>query len=426
MTNLCVGCGICLGLCPTNAVSLKNNSTFTVDFDHVRCIKCNLCVKLCPALSNFYREKPTIMDAVGKIEKVFFGYSKDYSIRYGGASGGVATSLLLFMIKHKIIDRALITKIEGLIPTPLLTDNEKEILSAQGAIYFKTFSLRIAKNILHFLEKGERICVVGLPCQISALKKKFKKNRNHLFFIGLICGHVNELWYMSHIFDKYLQRGARPVAIKPRKDGWPGKIKISYQSNGHLKEVTVSQHRFWNVIPQLNLSSPLGCLVCTEHLAPSADILVGDMWHHKYVKDSVGTSTIIVRTSEGLKLIDDAIKNNVLFVEEAKLQDILIAHGSHLIESIEYAPFRQAILNRDVKLLKEFKHIDKTVVFLLTMLSQFTSKSKKLRLLFNARLTEKILKLVSRFISRSKRIGLHQIAPKINQNYMDDLHKRHQ
>jgi len=415
MTNLCVGCGICLGLCPTNAVSLKTNSIFTVNFNHVRCIKCNLCVKSCPALSNFYREKPKIIDALGKIQKVFFGYSKDYSIRYSGASGGVATSLLLFMIKHKFIDRAMITKTARLTPTPFLTNNEREILSAQGSIYFKTFSLRITKKILYFLEKGEKIGIIGLPCQISALKKKFTKYRNQLFFIGLICSHVNELWYMSHIFDKYLPRGAKLVAIKPRKGGWPGKMKISYQLNGHLKEVTIPQHRFWNVIPQLNLSSPLGCLVCTEHLAPSADIVVGDGWHPKYVKDSIGISTIIVRTSEGLKLINDAIKNNVLFVEEAKLQDILIAHGSHLIESIEYAPFRQMILKRDVKLLKEFKYMDKIVVFLLTILSQFASKSEKLRLLFNARFMEKTLKLISRFIFRSEKIRLHRIAQKINQ-----------
>jgi coenzyme F420 hydrogenase subunit beta len=406
MADLCVGCGICLGLCPVNAISLKKSSTLTVDFNHVRCIGCNLCVRLCPALSNLYRKKPTSADAIGKIEKAFYGYSKDFRIRYGGASGGVVTSILISMIKNDIVDKALVTRIEGLIPAPLLTDNEKEILSTQGAIYFKTFSLRIAKQILCLLENGERICIVGLPCQISALKRNFRKYRKSLFFVGLICNHVNELWYMSYILNEYLPRGAKLITIKPRKDGRPGKIKISYQSNNSLQEVAIPQHRFWNVIPQLALSSPLGCLVCTEHLAPNADIVVGDVWHPKYSKDSVGISTIIVRTSEGSKMINDAANNNAIFVEEAKSQDMLIAHGSHVIESIEYAPLRQAILNCDVKLLKEFKHLDKIAVFLLTMLNQFTSRSERSRLLFNARLTKKILELVSRFVSRSKSIRL--------------------
>jgi len=69
--RLRVGFGACLELCPANAINFKTiHGMITVDFDHSRCTKCNLCIKACIALSNFYRENPTIADVLGKIEKV--------------------------------------------------------------------------------------------------------------------------------------------------------------------------------------------------------------------------------------------------------------------------------------------------------------------------------------------------------------------
>lgn len=239
MTRLCVGCGACLGLCPTNAISLKTNNVLTVNFDYSRCIKCNLCVKACPALSNFYGEKPMIPDVLGKIEKVFFGYSTDYNIRYHAASGGVTTSLVLYMLKQKIVDKVLVTKMDGFTATPILTDNENDVISAQGSIYFKTFSLRILKKLLSNLKKGKRICIVGLPCQISALTKVLRGFEDKLYFVGLICGHVNENWYLRYIIRKYLPKNTESIAIGSRKDGWLGEIRIFFNLNDNLKEIAV-------------------------------------------------------------------------------------------------------------------------------------------------------------------------------------------
>jgi len=298
MSKLCVGCGICLGLCPSNAINLKvTRSVLTVNFDYSRCIKCNLCVKACPALSNFYRKNPTIADALGKIEKVFFGYSTNDNIRYHAASGGVITSLVLYMLTQKIVDKVLVTKMEGFTATPILTDNENDVISAQGSIYFKTFSLRILKKLLYNLKKGKRICIVGLPCQISALKKVLESFENKLYFIGLTCSHVNEIWYLHHIIRKYLPKNAKPIAIGPRKDGWPGETKIFFKSHNNFRELTVPQSKFWGILPSLNISSPLGCLLCTDHLASAVDIVAGDASHPKFTKKgSSGVSIIIART----------------------------------------------------------------------------------------------------------------------------------
>ncbi|RLI43332.1 hypothetical protein DRO69_09400 [Candidatus Bathyarchaeota archaeon] len=414
MAELCVGCGLCLGFCPTDAINLKViRGVVTVNFDYSRCTRCNLCIKTCPALYNLYGRKTTIKASVGKIEKVFFSYSADNNIRYHAASGGVVTSLILYMLKQKIVDKVLVTKMEGLTPTPILTNKKSDVVSAQGSIYFKAFSLRILKKILYSLKKGKRICIVGLPCQILALKKVLRGFEDKLYFVGLICGHVNEIWFLQHIIKKYLPENAEPIAIGPRKDGWPGEIRIFFKLNNNFKELAVPLPKFWGILPSLNISSPLGCLLCTDHLASAADIVAGDAWHPKFTGNTSGVSIIVARTLKGLRLVEKAAKNELLYTEEAGLRDLLIAYGFHLIEGKWYAPLRQKLLQHSITVLRELDEIDKIIVLLLTIITTLL-KFKTTRRLVHTSSAEKILKYISWFLSRQKYKKLFQMAAFLN------------
>ncbi len=44
---LCTHCGVCVSVCPTQALSL-DRKTFRVNFDKKKCILCGLCVDACP------------------------------------------------------------------------------------------------------------------------------------------------------------------------------------------------------------------------------------------------------------------------------------------------------------------------------------------------------------------------------------------
>lgn len=44
---ICVDCGLCTGVCPTQALTL-NPDTFYLTFDRSRCIVCEQCIPACP------------------------------------------------------------------------------------------------------------------------------------------------------------------------------------------------------------------------------------------------------------------------------------------------------------------------------------------------------------------------------------------
>jgi len=45
--NTCVDCGLCTGVCPTEALTL-NPETFRLTFTRSRCIVCEQCIPTCP------------------------------------------------------------------------------------------------------------------------------------------------------------------------------------------------------------------------------------------------------------------------------------------------------------------------------------------------------------------------------------------
>ncbi len=43
--NMCVGCGICVEECPTNAISMENQKAI---INMKKCIRCKKCHEVCP------------------------------------------------------------------------------------------------------------------------------------------------------------------------------------------------------------------------------------------------------------------------------------------------------------------------------------------------------------------------------------------
>ncbi|MEM2292717.1 MAG: Coenzyme F420 hydrogenase/dehydrogenase, beta subunit C-terminal domain [Nitrososphaerota archaeon] len=408
LRKLCVGCGACISLCPHNAVYLKFENDDVVPWvDEKRCIKCGICISFCPITQLYQVKELSIPVLIGKVKAVFFGYSSNSYIRYHGASGGIATCLLLYMLDKGIVDKVLVTRFSRLLPKSEITNNKEVILDAQGSIYFKGFTLTNLRLLMDEVKKGKRVAIVGLPCQIHVLRKLFRKKLDYILFIGLVCNHVIDLWYLEYVVMRFLKNSRRILHLKPRRNGWPGSINIIFEDfSGHVIEKKIPLISFWSYLCKLGVNAPLGCFLCLDHLATEADVVLGDGWHPKFYGNKDGVSLIIVRSERLLELIKECDNQGVLHLFPASISDMLLAQGYHIINTILYMPlinmYKPLLLESQSQNLIRYSTATWTISFFISLFSicikRLISVHKSLRKIIYTPSVAILLSLVNKLI----------------------------
>lgn len=182
--DLCTGCGICEGACPTGAIStIVEKGNFRPAVNKEKCTYCGRCIKACPGLgvdlvrlADKYQSETTYHDKmVGRYEKCFTGYSNDFEVRFHSASGGMVSQFLIWLLENKKIDGAVVTRFDQdsplLVKTFIATTRE-DIISARSSKYAPVTLNRVAQDIK--AASGSRYVIVGLPCHIQGLRKLMK------------------------------------------------------------------------------------------------------------------------------------------------------------------------------------------------------------------------------------------------------------
>ena len=160
-------------------------------------------------------------------------------------------------------------------------------------------------------------------------------------------------------------------------------------------KVSIPLSIFWGIIPSLGISSPLGCMLCQDHLASDADIVMGDAWHPKFTKtSSSGTSIVIARNTKSVKLLNEAVKDRILNLEEISLLELNEMTNNHVLEASRYAPFRKKLFQHNFAVLRELKDLDKLIVCLLYGINGTALRCKAFRFFLGTRLAEKSLKII--------------------------------
>jgi len=318
--GLCIGCGTCEGICPTEAVKMEiNEKGFYIPcINEQKCINCGLCIKVCPGIGIDFKEmylkkfnKFPKDPYLGHIINTYIGYSTDLSIRYNSSSGGVVTALAIYAIKKGIVDNVIVTKLEeGKLPKAIITRDPKEILDSTGSKYTPVPVNILLKQIIQE-ENEKKYLFIGLPCHIHGLlkaEKYFPKLKEKIYLkIGLFCGGIPS--FIGSDFILWLN-GISGNILKYRGEGWPGVLVVK-TDNGDYKK-----------IPLLKYYEYLGayyanprCRLCIDHIAEFADISVGDPWFPEF-KDPVGSTIIISKTEKGEDLLQYAKKDKFIEFKE--------------------------------------------------------------------------------------------------------------
>jgi len=320
--DLCTRCGTCVGVCPTQTISVADNN---IVINKEKCINCNKCIEVCPGKKFGFDEwSRKICGAPYNFNSKFGNYIKVYKagsmtegIKFNAASGGVVTQICLDLLKTGKIEGVIAVREKKHIPyqfETFLAKSEEEIIKSSQSKYVVIPTNSILQLIR---EEKKRIAYIGLPCQVQGLRKAMEKEKwleeSIVVIISLFCG-----FNMEYEATEYL--------IKKSKIKYEDIVKLEYRhkNNGETgfyvkdrqeKEFFIPKHgyTFMNLI-----FSPKRCWQCFDYSGEFADISVGDAWEMKG-----GCSRVIVRTKKGKEVLEDCCARGSIWLEECDIENII-------------------------------------------------------------------------------------------------------
>lgn len=302
LTGKCTGCAGCVVSCPIKILEYAEERPKVIG----KCTSCGICAKICPQYEASF---PTMEEFVfgkqrkseedfGIYRRVLVARAKDKDILRVCQDGGVVTALLMFALKNKIIDGAIVSGVsedKPFYPAPRLVTTPQEVLECAGTRYPYSPNLLALQEAIEL--KKESLAFVGTPCQIQAIRKmqmlplkKYVKALN--FTVGLMC---TESFTYEGLIEKHIQ-GALGIDLHAiEKINIKAKVLVTTKS-GEEKIIPLKEAKQY---------ARKSCAFCSDFSAELADISAGGV-------GLTGWTLTILRTKGGQELFERAERKNLL------------------------------------------------------------------------------------------------------------------
>lgn len=327
LTNLCISCGICKGVCPKSCIKYElSNGMYLPVVDEVECINCGLCKKSCPSINNSYEKTSGVIDAMtGKYISAYNGWCKNEEIRHFSASSGVVTTIIQSLLNNDLYDVAF--SLDTFAYDKQLVTNQKDKNDYNNPVnnnlpksrYLPVSHERAIEFIKANLDK--RVILVGTSCAVQGINNvinNFKLNRDNYLLIGLFCDKVFNYNINEYFKDNFSDGKELTSFHFKNKDsgGWPGNMKLMF-SNGDYKFVSNQERGKVKMV-----FMPERCLYCIDKVNVSADVSIGDNYTNFNYSEK-GSNSIIVRTQRGKNAFDSV--NDKLELFDITMDDVVKA-----------------------------------------------------------------------------------------------------
>ena len=313
--HFCIGCGLCASVLGTDKCKMElgqDGFYHPVVQSEISKKDSKTISRLCPGIHIEGNKQSGVWGAMQSVEE---SWSSDSTIRHKAASGGVVSSLALYLLESHSVDAVLQVGVEDgsyLYNKLKISRTREDIVSNAQSRYAPALVFDDIVNILDSSE--ERYAFIGKPCDIAAMKNllnEFPKYNDRIkTFISIFCAGMPSYnasvmtWQMSGRTDE-------PASLKYRGDGWPGNFRAVWKDGTDFK---LSYNDSWGKI--LGRHIGFRCKICPDGIGMLADVAVGDSWTTKNgypdFTESDGRCFVMVRTSNGSKIMNDAEKNGYI------------------------------------------------------------------------------------------------------------------
>lgn len=342
--RLCLGCGICEDVCPKHCISIKRiNGENKPIINNSMCLgdKCSRCLKVCPGIGINLKETSHSLYGNGQEDKyigryvsLYTGYSLDDNIRYHGASGGLVSQFLIYLLEKKIIDGAVVTgfsETNPLSPISYIARTKEDIVRARSSKYCPVSLNKVGNEIKN--SEGKYI-IVGLPCHIQGFRKralidsKFKEKV--LGYFSIYCSSNRTFNAQEFLLKKYGVKKENVTRFAYRDNGCLGDMVIEAERQGQefpsfamdkgsecresKSKISIPFIHYYGALR--SFFKPRRCLTCIDHYGELADVCFGDIHIKPYSSDKVGVSSWIVRNPFFDDLFKKAAREGYIKMDE--------------------------------------------------------------------------------------------------------------
>ena len=362
----CSGCGICAGLCPSEALSmtLQENGDLVPIVDNGRCQdKCHICLDICPFSNGFHnpRENNAMLfrdipnskyeDDIGWYLHSVVGYRIDDGLRKASASGGLATWCLEKILKKGFVKRVALVRIaqnqdKGFFEFYTASSVE-DLRKSSGSVYHPVEISQILKNISAHGE--ERWAVVGVPCLCAAIRNVHRLKDKIPFVFGLACGMYQNTFYTEMLLAKsgVDRRNITNIEYRRKSDGAsPSDYRFRGTDNRVIgRDVPYRDLPYYlgkNAFFRLN-----ACNYCMDVFAETADVCFMDAWLPAYHKESKGTSLVVIRNNLLNELLQQGKTGREIWIDDIRPDDVIRSQRGHVRRKRELIYMRRRVQKPD-------------------------------------------------------------------------------
>lgn len=318
----CCGCGACAQRCPHQCITMREDDEgFLYPYiNHSLCKDCGLCNSVCPVL---LQDKPLTPI------KVYAARNKDIQEQMQSSSGGIFVHMaknilrcggVVFGAKYNSQWEVEHGYIEDITEIPVLM-RSKYVQSRIGNAY---------KEVECFLKQGRKVLFVGVPCQVSGLKRFLRKEYGNLYLVDIIChGVPSPAVWRGYIKETVNTEELVDVNFRDKKGFSWQKYGMTFIHSNSKEGSTAKNNLFFKGYLH-NLFLRPSCYSCPSKSSRShADITIGDFWGVKKISrslfDKKGVSMIILNSMHGLDILD----NTQLIISETPIDTSLSLNPSY-------------------------------------------------------------------------------------------------
>lgn len=299
----CCGCNACGDVCPKEAITYNTDEEgfwYPVVSDE-KCVECGLCEKVCPM-----RQVDSVREGNTQEPYCYVAEHKSLDVIFSSTSGGMFSALAETMYSQGGYVGGAIHN-DDFSASEYISNNKEDLKFLRRSKDLQSNSENLYKKIKKLLDKGEKVLICGVPCQIAALKSYIGDSYENLITIDLICLGVNSPKVWRKYLD-YIESINKSKIIwtenKSKEYGWNKLTQKFVFENGKEFFDTRDTSDFIKGFIKLHLYCRPSCYECRFKGFPRiGDITIGDFWgiekHDSSYKSNMGTSVLLVNSSKG-------------------------------------------------------------------------------------------------------------------------------